>query len=111
MYLHIVLKTYESLEFMIYIYIYILILESIIFDKYTIIIDFGVSGDISKKSFPILFGLFRKGYVDSSTIIIGYVRSKMNKQDLINWSKSSTNNSWFLKRNSFFEMISYVSGG
>lgn len=85
------------------------------FEKNTVITVFGASGDLSKKkTFPALFGLFRGGYIDPSTKIIGYARSHLSNSELRSYVKP------FLKKpngseddkkiDEFLSMISYVSG-
>ncbi|GMM55164.1 hypothetical protein DAKH74_017800 [Maudiozyma humilis] len=87
----------------------------IAFEKNTVIVVFGASGDLAKKkTFPALFGLFREGYLDPSTKIFGYARSKLTHADLV------ANIGPFLKKphpatddpkaDAFFNMITYVSG-
>ncbi|CAI4777491.1 CBM_collapsed_G0047720.mRNA.1.CDS.1 [Saccharomyces cerevisiae] len=52
------------------------------FEKNTVISVFGASGDLAKKkTFPALFGLFREGYLDPSTKIFGYARSKLSMEE------------------------------
>ncbi|CCF56241.1 hypothetical protein KAFR_0A08070 [Kazachstania africana CBS 2517] len=85
------------------------------FDKNTVVVVFGASGDLAKKkTFPALFGLFREGYLDPSTKIIGYARSHLTKAEL--QSRITPH----LKFNNvkdhekitqdFFNLITYVSG-
>ncbi|GMM58859.1 glucose-6-phosphate dehydrogenase [Maudiozyma humilis] len=53
------------------------------FEKNTTVVVFGASGDLAKKkTFPALFGLFREGYLDPSTRIIGYARSALSQEEL-----------------------------
>ncbi|KAH3901548.1 glucose-6-phosphate dehydrogenase SCDLUD_003045 [Saccharomycodes ludwigii] len=85
------------------------------FEKNTVITVFGASGDLSKKkTFPALFGLYREGYLDESTKIFGYARSKLDDESLRSRIKP------FLKKihgdkdnekvEKFLSKISYVSG-
>ncbi|SCU90022.1 LAMI_0E00232g1_1 [Lachancea mirantina] len=85
------------------------------FKENTVVVVFGASGDLSKKkTFPALFGLFREGYLDSSTKIIGYARSKLTDEDLRgkiapnlkkpNGAKDDE------KAEQFLKMVSYISG-
>lgn len=85
------------------------------FIKDTTIVVFGASGDLAKKkTFPALFGLFREGYLDPSTKIVGYARSDLSLEDLHsriephlgkpNGSKDDS------KVKDFFQMVSYVHG-
>ncbi|KAI1318252.1 Glucose-6-phosphate 1-dehydrogenase [Mortierella claussenii] len=47
---------------------------------YTIVV-LGASGDLAKKkTFPALFGLYKNNYLDHSTHIIGYARTKMDQE-------------------------------
>jgi len=85
------------------------------FEKNTIIVVFGASGDLAKKkTFPALFGLFRQGYLDPSTKIIGYARSDLSLEDLhsrINPHLGKPNGSADdAKVAQFFKMVSYVHG-
>ena len=85
------------------------------FEKNTVIVVFGASGDLAKKkTFPALFGLFREGYLDPSTKIFGYARTKLSHADLVakiepNLKKPhpETDNA---KAQAFFKMITYISG-
>lgn len=83
------------------------------FEKNTVIVVFGASGDLAKKkTFPALFGLFREGYLDPSTKIFGYARSHLTVNDLRDKFTP------YLKLNGkdnnlideFFKMITYISG-
>ncbi|CAH01040.1 glucose-6-phosphate dehydrogenase [Kluyveromyces lactis] len=85
------------------------------FDENTVITIFGASGDLSKKkTFPALFGLYREGYLNPTTKIIGYARSKLSNEDLREKVKP------FLKKpngakddakvNEFLSMVSYHAG-
>ncbi|KAJ8086633.1 Glucose-6-phosphate 1-dehydrogenase [Marasmius tenuissimus] len=48
----------------------------------TIIIVLGASGDLAKKkTFPALFGLFRQNFLPRDVKIVGYARTKMDKEE------------------------------
>lgn len=85
------------------------------FKSNTVITVFGASGDLSKKkTFPALFGLFREGYLDSSTKIIGYARSKLSDEDLREkirpFLKRPNGSSDDGKVKAFLGMVSYIAG-
>ncbi|CCD25710.1 glucose-6-phosphate dehydrogenase NDAI_0F03920 [Naumovozyma dairenensis CBS 421] len=84
------------------------------FERNTVIVVFGASGDLAKKkTFPALFGLYREGYLDPSTKIIGYARSKLTIAELterIQPHLKKTNEQSDLKIKEFFKMVTYVSG-
>ena len=85
------------------------------FDKNTVVVIFGASGDLAKKkTFPALFGLFREGYLDPSTKIIGYARSKLTNQELYDkikpYLKKPHGEKDDEKIKEFFQMINYISG-
>ncbi|QLL32499.1 hypothetical protein HG536_0D00210 [Torulaspora globosa] len=89
--------------------------EPVKFVKNTVIVVFGASGDLAKKkTFPALFGLFREGYLDPSTKIFGYARSKLNLQELREriepYLKKTHGEADNVKVEEFFKMITYVSG-
>ncbi|CCD26574.1 uncharacterized protein NDAI_0H04010 [Naumovozyma dairenensis CBS 421] len=89
--------------------------KNVIFEKNTIITIFGASGDLAKKkTFPALFGLFREGYLDKSTKIIGYARSQLTIDDLKTrikqYLKKPNGTQDDEKEEEFFKMLSYVSG-
>ncbi|RKP34400.1 putative ZWF1-glucose-6-phosphate dehydrogenase [Dimargaris cristalligena] len=47
----------------------------------TVIVVIGASGDLAKKkTYPALFGLFRNGFLPDRVHIIGYARSKLDKE-------------------------------
>lgn len=85
------------------------------FEKDTVIVIFGASGDLAKKkTFPALFGLFREGYLDASTKIYGYARSHLEKSELreriqphLGKPNGDRDNE---KEEAFFKMIDYISG-
>lgn len=89
--------------------------EPVKFVKDTVIVVFGASGDLAKKkTFPALFGLFREGYLDPSTKIFGYARSKLSLQELRErvepHLKKTHGESDDPKVEQFFDMITYVAG-
>jgi glucose-6-phosphate 1-dehydrogenase len=44
----------------------------------------GASGDLAKKkTFPSLFGLYRNGFLPKETRIIGYARTKMDRDEFV----------------------------
>ncbi|GAB5592213.1 Glucose-6-phosphate 1-dehydrogenase [Umbelopsis nana] len=48
------------------------------------IVVLGASGDLAKKkTFPSLFGLYRNGFLPKNTRIIGYARTKMNRDEFV----------------------------
>ncbi|MCO5589538.1 hypothetical protein L7F22_043506 [Adiantum nelumboides] len=50
------------------------------FDKETIIVVLGASGDLAKKkTYPALFNLYKLSLLPKATAIIGYARTKMDK--------------------------------
>ncbi|KAG7089940.1 hypothetical protein E1B28_011569 [Marasmius oreades] len=52
----------------------------------TTIIVFGASGDLAttrKETFPTLFGLFRQGFLPHGVRIVGYARTKMDREDFL----------------------------
>ncbi len=52
------------------------------FDKNTVIVVLGASGDLAKKkTLPALFGLFRENELPSPVKIIGYARSKLSTEE------------------------------
>lgn len=86
------------------------------FVKDTVIVVFGASGDLAKKkTFPALFGLFREGYLDPSTKIIGYARSQLTHSELRahiepHLGKPNGKEVDDPKAEQFFQMVSYISG-
>ncbi|AET40857.1 glucose-6-phosphate dehydrogenase Ecym_6489 [Eremothecium cymbalariae DBVPG len=85
------------------------------FEQNTVITIFGASGDLSKKkTFPALFGLFRQGYLDASTKIIGYSRSELSDDDLRSrvrpFLKKPHGEVDDAKEAQFLSNISYISG-
>ncbi|GLB33826.1 putative ZWF1 [Lyophyllum shimeji] len=50
----------------------------------TIIVVLGASGDLAKKkTFPALFGLFRQGFLPRDVRIVGYARTKMDREEFL----------------------------
>lgn len=89
--------------------------DAVKFDKDTVIVIFGASGDLAKKkTFPALFGLFREGYLDPTTRIYGYARSHLDKHELRErvepHLKKPNGKDDDAKVEAFFKMITYVSG-
>lgn len=89
--------------------------EPVKFEKDTVIVVFGASGDLAKKkTFPALFGLFREGYLDSSTKIYGYARSDLSHEALREriepYLKRPNGNEDDTKVEEFFKMITYIHG-
>ncbi|KAG0654356.1 Glucose-6-phosphate 1-dehydrogenase [Monosporozyma unispora] len=85
------------------------------FEKHTVVTVFGASGDLAKKkTFPALFGLFREGYLDPTTKIIGYARSNLTCDDLKDRIRPHLKKPHGVeddaKIEQFFKMISYISG-
>ncbi|AGO10251.1 AaceriABL206Cp [[Ashbya] aceris (nom. inval.)] len=85
------------------------------FEKDAIITVFGASGDLSKKkTFPALYGLYREGYLDDSTKIIGYARSNISDAELRERVKpylsKPADAAGEAKQAAFLERLSYVSG-
>ncbi|KAG7890446.1 hypothetical protein KL908_004283 [Ogataea polymorpha] len=84
------------------------------FKEDTVIVVFGASGDLAKKkTFPALFGLFREGFLSSSTRIIGYARSKLTEEELRTrikpYFKTPTEKSK-AQVEEFLKMVTYISG-
>lgn len=80
-------------------------------DNMTIVI-LGASGDLAKrKLFPALFTIFKEGFLGSAWRVIGYARSNLTKQELID-----THLLPFLKKHDkkdldeFFEHVYYQAG-
>lgn len=84
------------------------------FKEHTVITVFGASGDLAKKkTFPALFGLFREGYLSSTTKIYGFARSKLStdevKERITPFLKTPTEESKG-KVSEFLNLITYISG-
>ncbi|KAG2387101.1 hypothetical protein C9374_002136 [Naegleria lovaniensis] len=80
-------------------------------DNITMVI-MGASGDLAKrKLFPALFTLFKEGFLGKAWRVIGYARSNLSKEELI-----ETHLMPFLKKfekkdlDAFFEHVYYQSG-
>ncbi|ODV75584.1 glucose-6-phosphate dehydrogenase [Cyberlindnera jadinii NRRL Y-1542] len=84
------------------------------FKENTVIVVFGASGDLAKKkTFPALFGLYREGYLSSSTKIYGYARSQMTSEELHDRIKGhfkTTTEESKQKVEEFLKLVSYISG-
>ncbi|KAI8584259.1 hypothetical protein K450DRAFT_218922 [Umbelopsis ramanniana AG] len=79
------------------------------------IVVFGASGDLAKKkTFPSLFGLYRNGFLPKQTRIIGYARTKMDRDDFVKriteYMKIGDDPEVKKKLNSFLEITSYHAG-
>lgn len=90
--------------------------QNVPFKENTVIVVFGASGDLAKKkTFPALFGLFREGQLDKSTKIIGYARSNLTNDDLINRIKpylkyDKNNKSHQDSVDQFTNILTYIQG-
>lgn len=84
------------------------------FKENTAITVFGASGDLAKKkTFPALFGLFREGYLSSSTKIYGFARSKLTLDELkdrIRPNLKTPTEETKSKIEPFLDLIEYISG-
>ncbi|KAJ1925211.1 Glucose-6-phosphate 1-dehydrogenase [Tieghemiomyces parasiticus] len=78
----------------------------------TVIVVIGASGDLAKKkTFPALFGLFRNGFLPKRLRIIGYARSKMDKEAFRERITSEKfKNAPQDKLKQFLDICEYVSG-
>eukprot|EP01134_Creolimax_fragrantissima_P006738 CFRG6738T1 len=84
-----------------------------VFDSALTIVVFGASGDLAaKKTYPTLFSLFVHNFLPKETQIVGYARSKLTKEKLIEkmkpHMKANSDEKKFLDE--FYEMLSYVPG-
>ncbi|KAF8956615.1 Glucose-6-phosphate 1-dehydrogenase [Entomortierella lignicola] len=75
----------------------------------------GASGDLAKKkTFPALFGLFLHGHIPSTTRIIGYARTKMDRSDYLNrisqYIKNKNTPKVKAMLDQFLDQCTYVSG-
>ncbi|KAF9343901.1 Glucose-6-phosphate 1-dehydrogenase, partial [Mortierella sp. AD094] len=75
----------------------------------------GASGDLAKKkTFPALFGLFLNGHIPSTTRIIGYARTKMDRPDYLKrvsqYIKNKTTPKVKVMLDQFLDQSTYVSG-
>ena len=89
--------------------------EPVKFEKNTVVVVFGASGDLAKKkTFPALFGLFREGYLHESTKIIGYARSSLTVEELTEriqpHLQTPRGKEDEAKIPQFFKLLTYVSG-
>jgi len=84
------------------------------FKENTAITVFGASGDLAKKkTFPALFGLYREGYLSSTTKIYGFARSKLSTEDLrerIKPNLKTPTEESKTKIDGFLELITYIAG-
>ncbi|EDO15422.1 hypothetical protein Kpol_1015p12 [Vanderwaltozyma polyspora DSM 70294] len=85
------------------------------FEKDTVVTVFGASGDLAKKkTFPALFGLFREGFLDPSTKIFGFARSKLTdaqlRQHIEPYLQKPNGKDDDAKVEAFFKMVTYHSG-
>lgn len=84
------------------------------FKENTAVIVFGASGDLAKKkTFPALFGLYREGYLSTSTKIYGFARSKLSLNELkerIRPNLKTPTEESKGKVDGFLNLISYISG-
>lgn len=82
----------------------------------TVIIVFGASGDLAKKkTFPALFGLFRQGFLPPDVKIVGYARTKMERDDFcaraVSYIKNAQNDAEITASiGKFKDLLSYVTG-
>lgn len=83
----------------------------------TIIVVFGASGDLAKKkTLPALFGLYRQGFLPRDCKIVGYARTKMDREEFhkraTSYIKNSDNNPDIANSiEAFKESLTYVQGG
>ncbi|SPO24049.1 probable ZWF1 - glucose-6-phosphate dehydrogenase [Ustilago trichophora] len=85
------------------------------FDNDTIIVVLGASGDLAKKkTFPALFNLFRLGLLPNTTHIIGYARTKMDKdtfaEKVTGHLKNVDDDKGKQDVKKFLEICQYISG-
>lgn len=84
------------------------------FKENTVIVVFGASGDLAKKkTFPLLFGLFREGYLSDQVKIIGYARSKLSDsefKDRIKGYLKAKTDELKAKVDKFLDLCSYLHG-
>jgi len=79
----------------------------------TSIVVLGASGDLAKKkTFPALFGLFANGFLPPNLRIIGYARTKMDKEEFHKRASSHIKSLPAQKKklDEFLGMCTYVSG-
>ncbi|KAI8867966.1 glucose-6-phosphate dehydrogenase [Ramicandelaber brevisporus] len=79
----------------------------------TTIVVLGASGDLAKKkTYPALFGLFRHGLIPPATVIVGYARTKMTREDFHKRiSERLKPDAGTSQLADFLELCHYVSGG
>jgi glucose-6-phosphate 1-dehydrogenase len=82
----------------------------------TVIIVLGASGDLAKKkTFPALFGLYQQGFLPRDVKIVGYARTKMDRDDFLKRLTSNIKNpdnddTLGKKINEFKDLSTYVAG-
>lgn len=89
--------------------------SAVAFGDETIIVVLGASGDLAKKkTFPALFNLFRLGLLPKSTHIVGYARTKMDKdtfqEKITGHLKNVDNDEGKKAQTDFLEICQYISG-
>ncbi|GJJ07466.1 hypothetical protein Clacol_001668 [Clathrus columnatus] len=83
----------------------------------TVIVVFGASGDLArKKTYPALFGLFRRDFLPQGVHIVGYARTKMADEEyykrITSYIKNPNDDPTVNEQLEQFKRIcSYVSGG
>ncbi|KAG8983602.1 Glucose-6-phosphate 1-dehydrogenase, partial [Tulasnella sp. 427] len=82
----------------------------------TLLVVLGASGDLAKKkTFPALFGLYQNGFLPKDLHLIGYARTKMDKEEFhkreVSYIKNPNNDEELQKKiQSFQEISTYVAG-
>ncbi|KAJ8605606.1 hypothetical protein CTAYLR_000061 [Chrysophaeum taylorii] len=79
----------------------------------TTIVLFGADGNLAtKKTYPTLFALWRRGFLPRTTLIVGYAREPMSAEVFRRMVFRAIYNSGHAQteRNSFLERCHYVSG-
>ncbi|KAF9534310.1 glucose-6-P dehydrogenase [Crepidotus variabilis] len=82
----------------------------------TIIIVLGASGDLAKKkTLPALFALYRQSFLPKDCKIVGYARTKMEKDDFhkraTSYIKGTEDAETANQVEAFKELLTYVAGG
>ncbi|KIO25023.1 hypothetical protein M407DRAFT_244236 [Tulasnella calospora MUT 4182] len=82
----------------------------------TLIVVLGASGDLAKKkTFPALFGLYREGFLPNDLHIVGYARTKMDKEEFhkreVSYIKNPANDEEVTKKIEAFQSISTYFAG
>lgn len=79
-----------------------------------VFVVFGASGDLAKKKiYPTLWYLYKEGLLPTNTIFVGYARSKLTVQNIIESSSkylTFKNESEKTKLDSFWSLNYYVNG-